>query len=87
MPKSKNCGRSFFIDKAKEHAIKQKYSQQAFDSFLNGVNCVLDELDGKTVVMDRDSRSGDFVNAGTITGSFSWAMRNIKYKKSTHNGR
>jgi hypothetical protein len=81
MPKSKRCGRKFFIEKAYQHASTQKKPQQAFDSFLSGVNCVLEELDGKTVVKDRDPASGDFVTAGTITGCFSWSLRNIEYEK------
>jgi len=80
MPKPKRIGRKFFIEKAKEHAATQKDPGIAYNSFLAGVNLVLEELDGKTLVKDRGS-NGDFVNAGTITGSFDYAMRGVEYAK------
>lgn len=86
MPKSKpQIGRMDFIQKAKEHASGQKRPQQAFDSFLNGVNCVLAELDGKTIIKDREPSGGDYVTSGTITGCFGWSMRNIEYGKPEAN--
>lgn len=75
---SSRLGRQFFINKAKEHASKQGSSQQAFDSFLSGVNLVLKELDGKTVVNEQTDK-GAFVANGTVTGSFSWALKDIEY--------
>lgn len=82
MPKSKNIGRNVIIEKAREYALKQnKNSMDHFNGFLSGVNFILDELDGKTIVHER-LRSGDFVKSGTVTGCFAWGIKDIEYSKN-----
>lgn len=77
-----NIGRKQIIDMALDHASKGKNIQQRFDSFLSGVNFILKELDGTTIVCS--GGGGKFVNKGTVTNSFSWSMRNVEYSDSKY---